>query len=60
MRCKAGMWVDTLDSEDQQALEVFLTAGYTKARLHDMFTSVGMDVGLTTFKDHFGERCCCE
>lgn len=60
MHCKAGMWVDTLDSEDQEALAVFMRADYSMARLHELFSTVGLNVGLTTWKDHLMGRCCCE
>jgi hypothetical protein len=60
MRCKAGTWFDGLDSEDKEALAVFLASDYSMARLHEMFSTVGLNVGLTTWKDHLRGRCGCE
>lgn len=59
--CKAGQWIATLDTEDRDALDVFLAADYSMARLHEMFTEdAGLNVGLTTWKDHLRDRCGCE
>ena len=59
MTCKAGIWFQTLDADDTDALNAHLDAGGSMASLFADCAAVGFTGALTTLKDHLRSRGGC-
>ncbi|MFE5290346.1 hypothetical protein ACFRAQ_35805 [Nocardia sp. NPDC056611] len=57
--CKTGVWLESLDDRDRDAIRAFLAAGKPVSHLHGIAVRNGCGAAETRFRSHFRKRCAC-
>lgn len=59
VRCKTGLWVDSLDTSDRAVFDAHLANGGSVSHAWRAAVRNGCDAAETRFRVHCRRECCC-